>query len=355
MVEALFPVRKNPCGVARKGMFQTLANHGVKAQQVVGRDTLTVGRIGDDDGFLRRLLELLERLQLQYHVLAYAGSLYIVCGNFVCLRAVVVTVYLMRKFTFLAVVIVYRVEQLLVKIHPLLESELLAEYARSDVACNQRRFDGNGSRTTHRVYQVAFATPAGHQYHAGGQHLIQRGLYCFLAITAAVQRFAAGVERQRTFGLGNVYVQQHVRFVDTHAGTFAGLLAEIVHDGILHLVGNELGMTELFTEYNRVHGKGLVRIQIVFPSDGFNLFVNLVGILGCEVFDGFQYPDGCTQAEVCLVHHFLITTERYHAAAYFYFVGAQCSQLLCQYLFQSLEGFGNHFKRLFAHLCIYFM
>lgn len=155
-------------------MFQTLANHGVKAQQVVGRDTLTVGRIGDDDGFLRRLLELLERLQLQYHVLAYAGSLYIVCGNFVCLRAVVVTVYLMRKFTFLAVVIVYRVEQLLVKIHPLLESELLAEYARSDVACNQRRFDGNGSRTTHRVYQVAFATPAGHQYHAGGQHLIQR-------------------------------------------------------------------------------------------------------------------------------------------------------------------------------------
>ena len=115
-------------------MFQTLANHGVKAQQVVGRDTLTVGRIGDDDGFLRRLLELLERLQLQYHVLAYAGSLYIVCGNFVCLRAVVVTVYLMRKFTFLAVVIVYRVEQLLVKIHPLLESELLAEYARSDVA-----------------------------------------------------------------------------------------------------------------------------------------------------------------------------------------------------------------------------
>ena len=36
-------------------MFQTLANHGVKAQQVVGRDTLTVGMIGDDDGFLRRL------------------------------------------------------------------------------------------------------------------------------------------------------------------------------------------------------------------------------------------------------------------------------------------------------------
>lgn len=39
----------------------------------------------------------------------------------------------------------------------------------------------------------------------------------------------------------------------------------------------------------------------VFPSDGFNLFVNLVGILGCGkvlwAFDGFQYPDGCTQAE----------------------------------------------------------
>lgn len=44
----------------------------------------------------------------------------------------------------------------------------------------------------HRVYQVAFATPAGHQYRP--HHLpaagtsFSSGLYCFLAITAAVQR-----------------------------------------------------------------------------------------------------------------------------------------------------------------------
>ncbi len=62
------------------------------------------------------------------------AAFHVVCGNFVCFRVVVVTVYLVGKFTFLAVVVVYRVEQLLVEIPPLLESKLLAEYARSDVA-----------------------------------------------------------------------------------------------------------------------------------------------------------------------------------------------------------------------------
>ena len=142
--------------------------------------------------FLRRLLELLEGLQLQRYVLAYAGSLdVIVCGDFVGLRAVVVPVNLMSEFAFLAVVVVNRVEQLLVEIHPLLESELLAEYARSDVPVQSSAASMGmvpephiGSIRSHSPRQPA------HQYHAGGQHLVQRGLHGFLAITAAVQRLA---------------------------------------------------------------------------------------------------------------------------------------------------------------------
>ena len=84
--------------------------------------------------------------------------------------------------------------------------------------------------------------------------------------------------------------------------------------------------------------------------DGFDLLVNFVSVFGCEVFDGFQDADGRTQAEVGFVHHFFVSTERHHAASYLNVVGTQCGEFSGQCLFQSLEGFGNHFKRLFAHL-----
>ena len=58
----------------------------------------------------------------------------------------------MRKFTFLTIVIVNHVEQILIEVIPLLKSEFLAEHSRSNVACNQCRFNGNCTRTTHRVY-----------------------------------------------------------------------------------------------------------------------------------------------------------------------------------------------------------
>ena len=164
----------------------------------------------------------------------------------------------MGELAFLAVIVVDGVEQLLVEVNPLLESELFTEHARGNVTRYQGGFDGDGSRTTHRVYQVTFTFPAGHQYHSGGQDLVQRSFHRFLAVTAAVQGFTAGVERKCTLSFGNMDVQQHVGLVDTHAGTFAALLAEVVHDGILYLIGYELGMAELFAEYDGIYGKGLV-------------------------------------------------------------------------------------------------
>ena len=113
-------------------------------------------------------------------------------------------------------------------------------------------------------------------------------------------------------------------------------------------------MAELFAEYYRIYGKGLVCVQEVFPMDCLDLFVDFIGVFGIEVFDGFQDADGRTQAEVCFVHHCLVSTEGHHAATYFNVVGSQCCKFLCQYFFQSLEGFGNHFERLFAHLFIWY-
>ena len=109
-------------------------------------------------------------------------------------------------------------------------------------------------------------------------------------------------------------------------------------------------MAKLFTEHHGINGKSLTRIQMIFPMDGFDLVVNFVSIFSGEVFDWFQDADSCTQAEVGFVHHFFVAAKRHHAASDFNVIGTQGGEFLCQYLFQSLEGFGNHFKRLFAHL-----
>ena len=68
-------------------------------------------------------------------------------------------------------------------------------------------------------------------------------------------------------------------------------------------------MAEFIAEYDGIYGESLLYIQDVFPGNGFDLFVDFIGILGVEVFDGFQNTDGSAQAEICFVHHFLITGE----------------------------------------------
>ena len=45
-------------------------------------------------------------------------------------------------------------------------------------------------------------------------------------------------------------VQADVRVADTDVGALAGTLAKLVDDGVLHLVGHELRVAELFGEYH---------------------------------------------------------------------------------------------------------
>ena len=119
-----------------------------------------------------------------------------------------------------------------------------------------------------------------------------------------------------------MYVQQHVRLVDAYGRALAKVLAEIVHNGIFHFIRDEFGVAELFAEHDGVYGKCLIDVQNVFPADGFDLFVNLIGVFGGEVLDGFQDADSCAQTEVCLVHHLFVAAEGDHASAYLYVIGS---------------------------------
>ena len=87
-------------------MFQTLAYHLVQSQQIIGRNTFPIRRVGDNHGLFRRL----EGLQLQDNVFRYTCCLDVVRCYFVGLRIIVVSVYLMCKLTFLTVVVVNRIE-----------------------------------------------------------------------------------------------------------------------------------------------------------------------------------------------------------------------------------------------------
>ena len=73
LVEAFFAVAKHPCVVTRKVVFELAAYHLVEAKQVGSRDALAVRGIGDDDSFLRGLLEVGKVLLLDGDSLAQAS------------------------------------------------------------------------------------------------------------------------------------------------------------------------------------------------------------------------------------------------------------------------------------------
>ena len=193
LVETFFAVTQNPGIVIQELVFQPFADGPVQPQQVGRGDTFAIRRIGDDDAFLGRLRKLVEILLGYFDLFAQSGSFDIPCGDVYGVAVNVVTIDLMCEFTFLRLVVVNPVKHLLVEVRPFLESIFLAEYARCDAAGDKCRFDGYRSRTAHRVYQVAFAVPARHQDHAGGQYLVQRGFHGFLPVAAPVQRFTGTV------------------------------------------------------------------------------------------------------------------------------------------------------------------
>ena len=135
-------------------------------------------------------------------------------------------------------------------------------------------------------------------------------------------------------------IEQYVRVVDAHVRAFACLVAEVIHNGILYLVCYELAVAELVAEYHGIHRKALGVVQVVFPSDGLDVFIYFVGCVGLEVLDGLQNAYGRSQAEVCLVHQGLVTRKSHHTVTYLNVTGSQLSKFFGQHFFQSVEGFG---------------
>ena len=139
-------------------------------------------------------------------------------------------------------------------------------------------------------------------------------------------------------------VQLQVWVVDADVGAVACLLAELVHDSILHLIGHELAVAELVAEDHAVNGECCLVTQIFRPIYLLDGFVHLIGAGSTEMLDGFQNANSGAQLEVGTVQHLLVACKADHSSAYLYIVGTKVRKFLCQYFFKTLKGLCNHFK-----------
>ena len=222
---------------------------------------------------------------------------------------------MMFELAFARLVVVDIVEQLTVEVRPFLKGILLAEQARCHVAGNESRLDEQRTAAAHGVNEVCFTLPARHENHAGSQHLVERRLDRLLTVSATMQRLTAGVKRQRTLVLCHVHVQPDVRIGDADVRALAGLLAELIDDGVLYFIRHKLGMTEFLAEHHRIDGECLVQSQVLGPVDFLHFLIHVIGRIGLEVLDRFENTDSCMQLEIGAIHQFLIARERYHTSS----------------------------------------
>ena len=144
-----------------------------------------------------------------------------------------------------AVIVVDALEEFAVEVGPFLESIALAEHARRYAARYQRSLYAERAAAAEGVDEVCLSMPSAHHDDAGGQYLVERCCHALLAVAAAVQALAAAVEGEGGVVLSDVYVQAKVGVCDAHVGARPCALAELVGDGVLHLIGHELRVTEL--------------------------------------------------------------------------------------------------------------
>ena len=166
-----------------------------------------------------------------------------------------------------------------------------------------------------------------------------------------MEALAAGVEGKGAVVLCNVDVQLQVGVGNLDVGALASLFPHLVNDGILHLVGDELGVAELRAEHNAIHGKGRFVGEDLRPINLLHGTIHLVGRCGPEVLDGFQNLNGGAQLEVGAIEQLLVAREGHHAVPYLNVVGSEVNKLSCQYCLQALKGLGYHLKLISHHAC----
>ena len=155
------------------------------------------------------------------------------------------------------------------------------QQTRGDIQRHQQALDEQGTRAAHRIAQhgvrhlVARPVRAGEQ--GGGQGLLERCLSLFGAVIAAVQAGAGQVDAQAQAIFLDDGMNQQVRVLAIDIRTRQAVLAELVDDGVLDLLGNELCVDQLRSAAGRTDGKRLAGPQVITPIDNAGHCIQIVG------------------------------------------------------------------------------
>ena len=139
-------------------------------------------------------VKVLEILLFNSDLRRQSCRLHIILGHVHRHEIYIIAIHMMFKLTLTAIIIIYLIKKVCIKVRPFFKGILLAEHSRSYVFGYQRCLNDNGTTATHRVNKVCFTPPAGHHDHAGGKNLVQRSLHRFLAVTTPMQRLATGIQ-----------------------------------------------------------------------------------------------------------------------------------------------------------------
>ena len=80
-----------------------------------------------------------------------------------------------------------------------------------------------------------------------------------------------------------MYVESEVGVGDADVRSCAGFFAELVNDGVFHLVSHEFRVLELLGEHYGVNGKRFVEVEILCPVYFLYAFIHFVGVECLEV------------------------------------------------------------------------
>ena len=167
----------------------------------------------------------------------------------------------MFEGAFLVAVFFNCVEHVGVEVGPFLKGKFAAEAPGRNVACQHAGFYCYGSRAAHGVDKVAIAFPTGKHYQPGGEYFVHRCVHGSRAPATLVQALARGVERKGTVIVGDMYVESYSGICYADIRALACLFAKVVDNGVLHLVGHELGVSEIFGVHHRIDGKRGFKVE----------------------------------------------------------------------------------------------
>ena len=256
---------------------------------------------------------------------------------------------MVRKLALAAVVVVDFVKQLTVEVAPALKGKTVAIHTREDVAGNHGCLNEEGTRATHRIYEVALSAPAGHKYDSGSQHLVDGCLGLRHAVATLVQRLARTVERERNLVARDVHIEHKVGIREANRRATLILLHEVIHNSVLHAISDEFRVTEVRSKHSGIDGEGAVGGHHLVPVEFLHSLIELVGIVGVEFIEWLENAQCRAATEVGTIEHSLVTLKRNHAASGFHIFSPNGFQLVGKHIFQPLERLGDHFKLVIHH------